>query len=222
MMVQLSEFVTQLENWKNGKAMILYSQGNTFCSGADLTTVKNITDPEGAARMSHLMHNTLYRLSTLPLITVALIQGKALGGGAELSLACDFRLLAPSASIQFVQLKMGTITGFGGATRLVGLLGQTAALKVLLSSQKLDAAEALKFKLADEVLSENEDLLEQTKRWLDPYLHGASEVIRAMKKAVAHAAWSNSEDSFSNERRLFSTVWGGPANLEALKKNIKH
>lgn len=219
MMVQLSEIVTHLEEWKNGKALILYSNGDTFCSGADLTTVRNINNSEGGMHMSYFMHDTLYRLSMLPLVSVALIQGKALGGGAELTLACDFRLLTTNAIMQFVQIKMGTITGMGGGTRLVNLIGYTTALKLLLSCQKLNAEEALKLQLADSILDESEDLLEQGKCWLTPYLHGSTEVIQTMKKSIAYAAWINTEKSFDKERTLFSTVWGGPANLEALKKN---
>ncbi|NXD06419.1 ECHD1 decarboxylase, partial [Nothocercus nigrocapillus] len=91
MMIELQEKVTDLENWKDGKGLIVCGAGNTFCSGSDLNAVKAISNSEDGMNMCMFMQNTLTRLMRLPLISVALVQGKALGGGAELTTACDFR-----------------------------------------------------------------------------------------------------------------------------------
>lgn len=116
-MVELRRVVSSLEEWYTGKGVILHSVGETFCSGGDLNTVKKISNPDDGYRMSTLMHDTLTRLHQLPLVSVALIQGKALGGGAELATACDFRLFTNKGEIGFVQGRMGVVTGWGGATR---------------------------------------------------------------------------------------------------------
>ncbi|KAK4823890.1 hypothetical protein QYF61_007838 [Mycteria americana] len=107
MMLELQERVTELENWKDGKGLIIYGAGNTFCSGSDLNAVKAISNSQ--ARWDEYVHvyakhlNQTYEktksinfgyktlLCRLPLISVALVQGKAVGGGAELTTACDFR-----------------------------------------------------------------------------------------------------------------------------------
>ncbi|NXS66521.1 ECHD1 decarboxylase, partial [Pandion haliaetus] len=91
MMLELQERVNELENWKDGKGLIIYGAGNTFCSGSDLNAVKAILNSQDGMNMCMFMQNTLTRLKRLPLISVALIQGKAVGGGAELTTACDFR-----------------------------------------------------------------------------------------------------------------------------------
>ncbi|NXF38064.1 ECHD1 decarboxylase, partial [Nyctibius bracteatus] len=91
MMLELRERVTELENWKDGKGLIIYGAGNTFCSGSDLNAVKAISKSQDGMNMCMFMQNTLTRLMRLPLISVALVQGKAVGGGAELTTACDFR-----------------------------------------------------------------------------------------------------------------------------------
>ncbi|CAN2391114.1 methylmalonyl-CoA decarboxylase activity, partial [Pristimantis euphronides] len=91
MMLELEERISDLENWKEGKGLIVYGAEGTFCSGADLTTVKAISNPTDGLMMCMFMQNTVTRLQRLPLISVALIQGRAIGGGAELCTACDFR-----------------------------------------------------------------------------------------------------------------------------------
>ncbi|XP_077156141.1 ethylmalonyl-CoA decarboxylase isoform X3 [Paroedura picta] len=91
MMIELQEKVAELENWENGKGLIIHGAENTFCSGSDLNAVRLLSSPQDGMDMCMFMQNTLTRLMRLPLITVALVQGKALGGGAELTTACDFR-----------------------------------------------------------------------------------------------------------------------------------
>ena len=74
-MAELSDIVSQLEKWDQGKGLILHSKGDLFCSGSDLDSVKQICNPEGGFRMSCLMHDTVIRLRNLPMISVAVVQG---------------------------------------------------------------------------------------------------------------------------------------------------
>lgn len=110
MMVDFSIAVEELESWSEGRGLIVCGAGKYFCSGGDLETVKNICDSETGYKMSRFMHNTLNKMLNLPLVSVALIEGSALGGGAEITTACDFRLMTENASIGFVQVKMGVVT----------------------------------------------------------------------------------------------------------------
>ena len=85
MMVKLAEIIDKLETWKEGKALILHGVNGTFCSGADLSVAKAIQTPEEGGQMCAFMQRTLTRLRRLPMISVAAIEGKALGGGAEVN-----------------------------------------------------------------------------------------------------------------------------------------
>ena len=85
MMVQLAEIVDELQQWSEGKAVILRGVENTFCSGADLAVARNILTHEGGEMMCTLMHDTVLRFKYLPLISVAVAEGQSLGGGAEAS-----------------------------------------------------------------------------------------------------------------------------------------
>ena len=86
MMVKFAEIVDELQEWTEGKAVILKGVGNTFCSGADLVVARNILTHEEGEMMCSLMHDTVLRLKFLPLISVAMAEGQSLGGGAEASL----------------------------------------------------------------------------------------------------------------------------------------
>lgn len=224
MMVELHHIVNELEEWKEGKGIILHSVGEMFCSGGDLNTVKQISNHDDGYRMSTLMHHTLTRLHQLPLVSVALVQGKAIGGGAELATACDFRLFTPRGEMGFVQGRMGVVTGWGGGSRLVQLLGHQRALELLLTSRQLPAPEALSVGLANGVTESNdtEEALRETRDWLLERLVHAPQIVHALKHIVATARAVPYEESLHAERRVFAMLWGGDVNKRALQQNIKH
>lgn len=154
---------------------------------------------------------------------MALIEGKALGGGAELTTACDFRLMTSDAVIQFVHKHMGLVPGWGGAARLVRIVGSQDALKLLAGAKKADPDYGMKIGLVDNVLNDSEgDSLVDAERWLSQFTKGSAPVIRAVKKVVLSGRELALDEALTAERHVFGTVWGGPANLQALALNTKH
>ncbi|XP_009279815.1 PREDICTED: ethylmalonyl-CoA decarboxylase [Aptenodytes forsteri] len=224
MMLELQERVTELENWKDGKGLIIHGAGNTFCSGSDLNAVKAISNSQDGMNMCMFMQNTLTRLMRLPLISVALVQGKAVGGGAELTTACDFRLMTPGSEIRFVHKHMGLVPGWGGAARLVRIVGSGAALRLLSGAARVDPARALHLGLSEEMLSSSDETaaLEEARAWLSQYTEGPANVIRAVKKVVTAGRELPLEAALRTEKDVFGTVWGGPANLQALVRRQRH
>ena len=157
MMVQLDEAVRSLEEWRGGSVLLVSGEGGHFCSGADLGTVRAAIDtPERGALMSALLSDTLNRLRNLPLFSIAAVDGAAVGGGAELCTATDLRVVAQGATIQFVHTRLGAAPGWGGAARLVQEVGRARALRLLLLSEKLDAAAAVRLGLAHACGAEGE------------------------------------------------------------------
>lgn len=223
MMLQLLEKVNELENWTEGKGLIVHGAKNTFSSGSDLNAVKALGTPEDGMALCMFMQNVLTRLMRLPIISVALVQGRALGGGAEFTTACDFRLMTKESEIRFVHKEMGIIPSWGGATRLVEIIGSKQALKVLGGTLKLDPKKALNIGLVEEVLqsSDENESLEEAQEWLKQFTTGPPEVIRAMKKSVTSAKELSFEEALQMEKDLVGTVWAGPANLEAIARKGK-
>ncbi|XP_074508617.1 ethylmalonyl-CoA decarboxylase isoform X4 [Sebastes fasciatus] len=188
MMVDLEERVSQLESWTDGKGLIVHGAAGTFCSGSDLNAVRAISNPQDGMKMCMFMQNALTRLLRLPLISVALVEGRALGGGAELTTACDFRLMASGSVIQFVHKHMGLVPGWGGAARLVRIVGSQNALKLLGGALKVDPELGQQIGLADGVLEvpQAEEgggiVLQRAEDWLRRYTTGPAPVIQAVKK----------------------------------------
>lgn len=120
-MVQLYDYIEILEKWEDGKAVIIYGNGNNFCSGADLDFAQSISNAIGAYQMCTWMYNTLKKLQNLPILSVCIVDGPTLGGGAEISIYCDYIISTNNLQYGFVQGKMGLITAWGGATKCVNV-----------------------------------------------------------------------------------------------------
>jgi ethylmalonyl-CoA/methylmalonyl-CoA decarboxylase len=222
MMLDLADIVSDLEAWEEGKGVIVHGAGGTFCSGGDLTLMKAIMCPEKGVLMSALMQDTLTRLYRLPMLSVALIEGAALGGGAEVAVSCDFRVATTDATIGFVQSRMGVSPGWGGGAKLVEQLGRAKALKLLMSAQVLTSQEALRTQLVDEILTQSSHPVDSTKEWMAQYLRAQSVVARVAKGVVVNASQNNSGTVLSEERALFAKVWGGAAQKSAIEGKIRH
>ena len=84
-------------------------------------SLKFKNSPEGGFKLATIMHDTVTRLANLPLISVCLVRGRAIGGGAELTLSTDFRVFAPTGKLNFVQARLGVLPGWAGGSKLVSL-----------------------------------------------------------------------------------------------------
>jgi enoyl-CoA hydratase len=123
--------------------------GRAFAAGADIRELAAIPAEEGRA-FALRGQGVFRRIETLGKPVIACIQGFALGGGCELS--CTFRIAAEDARLGQPEVKLGIIAGYGGTQRLPRLVGRGAALKLLLTGAIIDAAEALRIGLVDEVV----------------------------------------------------------------------
>lgn len=117
MMVDFRKCLDELEEWKEGKAVLLCGLGQNFCSGGDLNFARSAGTPKEGYYMSCIMQDILKRFRRLSLITVSLVHGPTLGGGAEICIFSDYILVADNVQIGFVHGKMGLITAFGATTR---------------------------------------------------------------------------------------------------------
>lgn len=131
--------------------------------------------------------------------------------------------MTPGSEIRFVHKEMGIIPSWGGATRLAEIIGRRQALKVLSGALKMDSKQALNLGMADEVLqsSGETESLGEAREWLKQFTEGPTEVIRALKKAVSSGKELSFQEALQAERDLLGTLWGGPANLEAIARKGK-
>ncbi len=125
--------------------------GRAFAAGADIRELADLVAEQG--RAFALRGQAVFRrIETLDKPVIACIQGFALGGGCELAMACTLRIAAEDARLGQPEVKLGIIAGYGGTQRLPRLVGRGAALKLLLTGAIIDALEALRIGLVDEVV----------------------------------------------------------------------
>lgn len=212
---------------QQGRAVILYGANHFFCSGADLKTVKHkLSNHIGAHYISSIMHDNLTRFHSLPLVSIAMIEGSALGGGAELITACDFRVMTPEAKIGFVHARLGVTPGFGGGVRLMKLIGETRALEMLLSTRLVEAEEARQLGLAQYILPEGvkgKEALQSTINWYNSiYGHVSPSTTQSIKSIINTRYLTSRAEALQTEADIFCQVWGSDEHKRALANNIKH
>lgn len=223
MMAELADCIDVLEQPSYHEALtavILRGADGFFCAGADIGIAKDhLLTPEGGRLMSTLMIDTLTRLRNLPLVTVAAVEGMAIGGGAELTTACDYRVVNPDVTLRFVHAHMGVSPGWGGATRLTRLVGRQRALQLLGTAMPLNASQALELGLVDRIVQAESTMEKTLVEFLDRYTHAHPGVLHAAKRVVAGADDAASfQEAVRQEHDVFCSMWGGEANQAALKK----
>ena len=211
-----------------------YQHPPVFCAGLDFSLAKSVINtPEKGVEMCTMMTDALTRLKQSSILSVALIHGPALGGGAELSTACDFRAMtsAPSTEIGFVHATIGASPGWGGATRLLNIVGRNKALHLLCSAQRLTPLQAVQYGLCDHIfeLSDEEihskvdhdhDMLSHYGHTLlSPYLQMPyPNAVRDLKSLISKLSESPTESQLQIEKNMFLKRWGSEENSHALKK----
>ncbi|KAG6618688.1 Ethylmalonyl-CoA decarboxylase [Phytophthora cinnamomi] len=226
MMAQLADIVELLEHPEvhcHLNAVVLRGTDGWFCAGADLRVARQeLNSREAGAAMGALMVDTLTRFRRLPLVSVAVIEGGAFGGGAELATACDFRIMESNAVIQFVQSRMGVVPGWGGGARLHKILGRQHALRLLCTAEKVSPERATQLQLVDEIFSatSREACDTAISSFVEPFDVVAPAVSHGAKRVVNNADDVSLDEVLEYEHDVFKTLWGGLANLEALKKAL--
>lgn len=152
MLQALAGALDQVETDPRIAVLRVRSDQRVFCAGADLKLVsERVGSAAGAEAMVEtvrLFHQVYGRLAALPVVTLAEIEGHALGGGLELALACDLRIAAHHAKLGLPEAKVGLLPGGGGTQRLTRLCGPGAAVRIILTGELIDGREAERLGLA--------------------------------------------------------------------------
>jgi enoyl-CoA hydratase len=182
-----------------------------FVSGGDLKDLSRIRDFDGAVGMALRMRRLLDRLATFPAPVVAALNGHALGGGAEVSVAADIRVAAADATIAFNQSRLAIMPAWGGAERLAGLVGRPQALLLTTTGERIDAPEALRIGLLDRVYPR--ESFESSWRSLASAI--ASSPSRSLKKVISAAAPHHHPSLEKEAATEFANLWISDAHWRA-------
>lgn len=198
---RLNEILDQVERDERVSVLWLRSSERVFCAGADLEFMRaRFLTEEGRVRMidfTRRMQEVYARLERLGLVSVAEIGGAALGGGFELALACDLRLVADTAKIGLPEVRLGLLPAAGGTQRMTRLCGEGIARRLILGAEIVSGAEAVALGLAHWVAPPDE--LQATARAVVERIAQLPRAALAASKACISAALDGSGNGFEVE-----------------------
>ncbi|WP_245632675.1 enoyl-CoA hydratase/isomerase family protein [Edaphobacter aggregans] len=186
-----------------------------FAAGADIGELAK-TDRVNGRALARRGRTIFRQIESCGKPVIALINGFALGGGCELALACTMRISSDTAKLGQPEAKLGLIPGYGGTQRLPRLVGQSAALKLLLTGQIINAGEALRIGLVDEVVPADR-LLDRGRELASSILAMAPLAVAACLEAVYKGADRDLDAALRLEGEIFGRLCGTADKAEGTR-----
>ena len=184
----------------------------TFSAGADIKEFTKMTPDAEGAEMLAAAHRLMRGMEQSATVTIAAVNSIAFGGGCELAMACDFRIAAESATFGQPEVNLGIIPGFGGTQRLPRLVGEPKAREMNLTGEPIDAYEAHRLGLANQVVPDHE-LLDTTLSWARKLAQQAPIAIGEIKKRSAQA---DIDEGLRGEAEGFGHAFGSEDAREGI------
>jgi enoyl-CoA hydratase/carnithine racemase len=185
------------------RAVVLTGGERTFSAGADLKEMAEGT-PDDVRRRVGTLQKVCDRIEALPRVTIAAINGYALGGGCEIALACDFRFADRAARIGQPEIVVGLIPGAGGTQRLPRIVGMPRAKWMIYTGEFVDSATAKEWTLVDEVV--DGDTFARAMEVAAKYASGPTLSLAAAKRAI-HKAVGAEADGLRDELDQFVSLF---------------
>jgi enoyl-CoA hydratase len=199
---ELSDALDELEDDASVQGIILTGAGDkAFVAGADISEIKALS-PSQVAAFSTYGQQLFARIEQFAKPIVALVNGFALGGGCELSMACHLRVATPKAKFGQPEVNLGIIAGYGGTQRLPRLIGKTKAMELLLTGDMIKAEEAERLGLVNAVKPE-EEAMDYALALLGKIYQKAPLAVAATITSV-NAAFDPAQDGYQVEAAQFA------------------
>ena len=194
------------------RAVVLTGSGDkAFCAGADLKERAGMAEPEVRAFLEQL-RRTFRAIELSDCVFIAFINGVAFGGGTELALCCDMRVITATAEMGLTEVKLGIIPGGGGTQRLPRLIGQGAAKELILTGRRVDADEAVKLGLANK-----RGGLAEAHAMAEAVVENAPIAVGAAKHAIDEGAALALDAALALEQKKYELTIKTEVRLEGLK-----
>jgi enoyl-CoA hydratase len=217
---ELGEVVGRAEQDRGVKALVLTGAGEkAFVAGADIAAMATMS-PLDARRFAETAHAILARMEALPIVTIAAVNGFALGGGCEVAMACDLVYASEKAKFGQPEVNLGLIPGFGGTQRLTRRVGITRALELVLTGDMVDAAKAKEIGLALEVVPAAE-LLGFAKAQAKKIVAKAPIAVAVAKRVIREGADADLRTANELERQSFAALFGSDDTREGTKAFVE-
>lgn len=212
-LLELEAAVEDIHTNREVRAVIFTGAGEkAFCAGADLKERKTLTD-EQVKRNLYKIGEVFTKIDTLPQPTIAAINGYAFGGGMELALSCDFRLIAEGTSVGLTETGLGIIPGAGGTQRLPRIIGEAKALELILTARKVTSQQALEYGLVSNVVH---DVMEAAAGLAEEMLQNGPIALQQAKFAIKQGMNADLQTGLHIERKAYEVTIPTEDRVEAL------
>jgi enoyl-CoA hydratase/carnithine racemase len=187
------------------RAVVLYGGERVFAAGADIKAMA-VLDGEAMSAWGYELTASFTAVTHIPKPVIAAITGYALGGGYELALCADFRVLGASSKIGQPEIQLGVIPGAGGTQRLARLIGPAKAKDLVFTGRHVGAEEALEIGLADAVVPDDE-VYATAVAMAKKFAAGPPRALAAAKRAIDHGLDLSLGEGLALESRLFAELF---------------
>ena len=214
-LTELNNFLDGLGTHPEPKVLILTGAGTFFIVGADIKEIselKNSAQGNEAAALGQMVFN---KLESLPIPTIAAINGHCLGGGNELAMACSIRIASDRARIGQPEINLGIMPGFGGTQRLARLVGKSKALELNLTGEMINTKEAFEIGLVNRIVPEAEVMKQAA--GLAKKIAGKS---RPAVERILKATREGSARSLEEGLKLEATLFGQLCETQDMKEGL--
>lgn len=202
------------------RAVVLYGGERVFAAGADIKEMSDLSYAQMAERSARLQA-ALTAVARIPKPVVAAVTGYALGGGLELALCADFRVLGESAKVGQPEILLGVIPGAGGTQRLPRLVGPARAKDLIFSGRHVPASEALAIGLADKVVPDAE-VFDAARALVAQYVGGPALALRAAKQAIDAGLEADLVTGLEIERLQFAGLFATEDQKAGMRSFIEN
>lgn len=212
---EMNSLLDEIEKSKEIRVLIITGEGKAFVAGADIAEMSNFDSKQGM-NFSVFGQKTFSRFEKLSIPVIAAINGFALGGGMELTMACDIRIASTKAKMGQPEVNLGLIPGYAGTQRLSRLIGMGNALYMLMTAEMISGQRAYELGLVQKVV-EPEELMTEAMNIAKTIVQKGKNAISKVKEVARKGIELNFEDGESLEAFNF----GGMFDTEETKEGIK-
>ena len=200
MLMQLEQILIDVDTDRTTRVVVVTAAGDrSFCAGADIKRVKVLEPLDMWAQWTRLGHRVFDRLAGLRQPTIAAVSGNAYGGGFELALACDLRIVADDATLGLTEVNIGALPGWGGTGRLRDLVGTGRAKELIFTGEPLTAERALAWGVANQ-LTPRADVISAADALANKIVNRAPIAVQMAKQAI------NSGDAYAAVEQVSSAA----------------
>ena len=221
---EVDDALTQIEKDEDIRALILTGEGRSFAAGADIAEMYPL-GMEGGRKVAQNGSGMMRHLEKMPIPVIAAVNGFALGGGCELSMACDIILASEKAKFGQPEVGLGITPGFSGSQRLPRRVGVGKAKEMIYSGKIITAQEAKEIGLVDELYSP-EELMDKAVEMAKSFMVNAPIAIKYSKAAIDRGMQMDIDNGIALENEFFAMCFATEDKMEGmrafLEKGEKH